>query len=269
MTLSFLAAQIRQKQSLLCVGLDADPTRLPAGVASVLAFNQAIIEATLPYAIAYKINTAFYEAHGAEGWRLLEQTRDLLPADVMVIMDAKRGDIGNTASQYAQAFFGHLRADALTVSPYMGLDTLEPYLAYPNALLFVLAATSNLGAAHFEHQLLANGRRLFEDVVHQCEASAGKSRYHYVAGATRPHDLEAVRALAPDALLLVPGVGAQGGVLAQVCKAGLNAWGGLLINASRSILYASAGQDFASKAAQEARHLQAEMSVMLKSKGII
>jgi orotidine-5'-phosphate decarboxylase len=260
---------IKSKGSFLCVGLDTDPAQIPAicgtGATGVLAFNKAIIEATAPYAAAFKVNVAFYEAMGKEGWAILEKTRQLLPSSCYLIADAKRGDIGNTAAKYAEAFFGHLAFDALTVSPYMGTDTLLPYLAYPKGDLFVLACTSNPGFAHFENQLLANGNRLYEEVVIQCGTLPAQDRIHFVAGATQPEALANVRRLAPASVLLVPGVGAQGGDLKSICQAGLKSTGSLLVNASRSILYASSGQDFAEKAAEEAQQLALAMSVMLQN----
>jgi len=264
-----LPAAIRAKRSYLCVGLDTDATHLPKGVGSgaagVLAFNKAIIEATKPYAVAYKVNVAFYEAMGTEGWHVLEQTRAALPDSCYLIADAKRGDIGNTASRYAQAFFGHLAFDALTVNPYMGTDTLEPYLAYPKGDIFVLACTSNPGFAHFENLMLANGRRLYEEVVAQCQSLTPAERVHFVAGATHITALQAVRTLAPKAVLLVPGIGAQGGNLSLVSKTGFSWQAPLLVNASRSVLFASLEHDFAQKAAAEAARLAAEMSVILES----
>ncbi len=264
-----LQGLIETKQSFLCVGLDLDPAKLPAGLkptpADMLAFNKAIIEATLPYAVAYKVNTAFYEAMGAAGWALLEQTRSLLPASVYTIADAKRGDIGNTARQYARAFLSVLDFDALTVNPYMGIDTLEPYLREPKGDIFVLACTSNPGFADFEGLKTEKGTYLYEEVVLRSEALQQSGRVHYVAGATRPEMLGNVRKLAPGATLLVPGVGAQGGDLASCFAAGYTVGGPLLINASRSILYAGSGPDFAELAAKEAAQMAHEMGVMLAS----
>jgi orotidine-5'-phosphate decarboxylase len=264
-----LQAAIRAKKSFLCVGLDTDPAKIPAilgtGSAALLAFNKAIIEATAPFAVSYKINVAFYEAMGAEGWHLLEETRKAAPSDCYLIADAKRGDIGNTASRYAEAFFGNLAFDALTVNPYMGTDTLEPYLEYPKGDIFVLACTSNPGFEHFENQLLANGRRLYEEVVYQSQSLSENARVHYVAGATHPAAIASVRALAPTSVLLVPGIGAQGGDLAKVAEVALGPANALLINASRSILYASSGHDFAEKAAKEAERLATEMRVILEN----
>ena len=264
-----LLGLIEAKKSFLCVGLDLDPAKLPAGLkatpADMLAFNRAIIEATAPYTVAYKINTAFYEALGVAGWALLEQTRSLLPPGIYAIADAKRGDIGNTARQYARAFLTELDFDALTVNPYMGIDTLEPYLLEPKGDIFVLACTSNPGFADFEGLKTEKGTYLYEEVVLRSTVLGHGGRVHYVAGATRPEMLANVRKLAPGATLLVPGVGAQGGDLAACFAAGYTATGPLLINASRSILYAGSGADFADLAAQEAAQMAKEMGVMLQS----
>ena len=262
-----LKTSIAAKRSMLCVGLDSDPGKIPAQLRTeanpVLAFNRAIMEATAPYAVAYKINVAFYEAQGHKGWQTLEDTVAAAPKGIYLIADAKRGDIGNTASMYAEAFFKALPFDALTVHPYMGLDTLEPYLAHADKDLYVLACTSNPGFADFENLELANGRRLYEEVVVRCQAHPGAARMHFVAGATNMPQLASIRALAPLQTLLVPGVGAQGGSLHDVCAAGLTQQGSLLINASRSILFASSGQDFAESAMLEAKKMQAEMGHIL------
>lgn len=273
MTAAQLPEAIRCKQSYLCVGLDTDPGKLPSylgkGPDALLAFNKAIMEATAAYAVSYKINVAFYEALGSEGWRILEETRKAAPRDTYIIADAKRGDIGNTAGRYAEAFFGTLGFDALTVNPYMGLDTLQPYLNHPTGDIFILACTSNPGYIDFEDQVMANGRRLYEEVVVRCQELAPADRVHFVAGATRPEQLGNVRHLAPSSVLLVPGVGSQGGDLLESSKAGFRAAAPLLINASRSILYAGSGQDFAEKAAAEAERLASEMRVILHSEGLM
>lgn len=233
----------------------------------MLAFNLAIAEATLPYAVAFKLNTAFYEAYGTEGWQVLETTAKALAGKAFLIADAKRGDIGNTAGMYARAFFERMPFDALTVSPYMGTDTLMPYLEHPKANLFVLACTSNPGYRDFEDQRLETGNRLFEEVVIK-SSEIDPDRMHFVAGATHAAELGRIRALAPKAFLLVPGVGTQGGNLQEVLKSGLNSEGsGLLINASRSVIYAGSGTDFAEKAAKEAGRLASEMSVILAQAG--
>jgi orotidine-5'-phosphate decarboxylase len=262
-----LPAVIQAKKSYLCVGLDTDPSKLPAhlgkGKDAILAFNKAIIEATAPYAVSFKINVAFYEALGADGWHILEETRKAAPSNTYVIADAKRGDIGNTASRYAEAFLGRLAFDALTVNPYMGLDTLTPYLDFPQGDIFVLACTSNPGFSDFEDQTLLNGRKLYQEVVLKCQLLPHQERVHYVVGATRPAALAEVRALAPNAVLLVPGIGAQGGDLTEVTNTAFRSSAPLLINASRSILYASSGLDFAEKAAEQAKALATEMSVIL------
>ncbi|NJL13449.1 MAG: orotidine-5'-phosphate decarboxylase [Microscillaceae bacterium] len=269
MDYSSLCAHIRQTASYLCVGLDTEPGRLPAGFAktpeAMLAFNEAIIAATHTYCVAYKINTAFYEALGTAGWECLKQTCQMIPPGKLRILDAKRGDIGNTAQAYARAFFEELGADALTLSPYMGHDSIQPFLEYPGKWVVLLALTSNPGHADFQLLRLANGRYLFEEVLLQAQNWADPSRLMFVVGATQSKWLETVRQLAPDNFLLVPGVGAQGGDLAQVSKLGLNPQGGLLVNASRSILYASSGEDYVEAARQAAQAIQLEMKGQLRA----
>ncbi len=251
-----LLAHIRQKKSLLCVGLDADlhrlPEHLPRSAEGVLAFNKAIIDATLPHAVAYKPNLAFYETLGYAGWRTLEETISYIGERAFVVADAKRGDIGNTAKQYAKAFFKRMEADAITLSPYMGRDTVEPYLGYKNKLLFVLALTSNPGAQDYE---LQGDPPLWERVITSMGQMIGEAEIGFVVGATRPEDFARVRELAPDAWLLVPGIGAQGGDLKGVLENGLGPNFNLLINSSRSIIFASGGEDFASAAGHAAEGL--------------
>jgi orotidine-5'-phosphate decarboxylase len=278
-----LQEMMLEKRTFLCVGLDTDIEQLPAGVErsieSIVSFNKAIMEATFPFAVAFKINTAFYEAHGAAGWQAMADTVAAAPEGAYLIADAKRGDIGNTAAQYAKAFFDTLPFDALTVSPYMGVDTLLPYMAYPEAELFVLACTSNPGYADFEMRQLADGGYLFEEVVRKCgqiEPAEIRSRIHFVAGATHIEQLKAVRRLAPHTILLVPGVGAQGGSLEDVAHAAMNNTCGLLVNASRSIIYAGNDnatheggmQDFGHKAAKAAELIQLDMAKLMLERGI-
>jgi orotidine-5'-phosphate decarboxylase len=283
MTREELFAQIQDKGSFLCVGLDTDirkiPTHLLSGEDPVFAFNKAIIDATLPYAVAYKPNLAFYESRGLEGWRSLERTleylRNIEPRP-FIIADAKRGDIGNTSEMYARAFFEHLGADALTLAPYMGEDSVSPFLKFPGKWAVILALTSNAGASDF--QLLRPGkkdrrrifgtgerkkRELYEYVIQQSQAWGSADNIMYVVGATKAESLKGIRKLIPDHFLLVPGVGSQGGSLAEVAKYGLNNQCGLLVNASRSILYASSSEDFAQKAAEEARLLAEEMKSLM------
>lgn len=259
MTPTALSAAAHAKRSLLCVGLDPDPAKLPAHLpntaAGVVQFCREIIAATEAHAIAYKVNTAFFEALGVEGWRALAEVAALLPSNTLRIADAKRGDIGNTASRYAEAFFHQLPFDALTVAPYMGHDSVTPFLAYPGKWVFLLGLTSNPGAADF--QLHDPQHPLFEQVITTSQRWAAHQPGHlgFVAGATQTAHLARMRALAPEQWLLVPGVGAQGGDLDAVCQAAAIDGGGLLINASRSILYASSAPDFAQAAAREAQAL--------------
>ncbi len=257
---------ILQRRSYLCVGLDTDPARIPEHLLGerdpVLAFNKAIVEATADLCVAYKPNTAFYEALGPEGWRSLEATRALIPHSHLAIADAKRGDIGNTARRYAQAFYDKLDFDALTVAPYMGRDSVEPFLEHDGKWAILLALTSNPGSADFQ-QMAENGEALHERVMRIAGTYAGHERLMYVLGATHPGAFQGLRALAPDAFFLVPGVGAQGGDLAALSRAGMNARCGLLVNSSRGILYADSGKGFAEAAREAARSLQQQMDALL------
>jgi orotidine-5'-phosphate decarboxylase len=270
LTRSDLFALIQARQSYLCVGLDTDPRRLPAAVRAerdpVFAFNQRIIDATYPYAVAYKPNLAFYEAQGPRGWESLQKTLDYLPADCFTIADAKRGDIGNTSGLYARTFFdpdaAGLDFDSVTVAPYMGRDSVLPFLEFPGKWVILLALTSNPGSDDFQ-QLETGDELLFERVIRTSQTWATPDQLMFVVGATRAERLGRIRQLAPEHFLLVPGVGAQGGSLQDVSRHGLNAQGGLLVNASRSILYASSGADFAEAARAEARRLQLEMAEYL------
>jgi orotidine-5'-phosphate decarboxylase len=259
-----LIQEIRTKKSFLCVGLDTDIYKLPKHYAqtpdSVLDFNKKIIEATLPFAVSYKVNTAFYEAMGKAGWEVLQATFELLPAKVFKIADAKRGDIGNTSNLYARAFFEQMNVDALTVAPYMGRDSVEPFLAYPDKWTILLGLTSNAGAADFELEKLENGDFLYENVIKKAQNWGNPSQLMFVVGATQKAHLQALRQLAPDNFFLVPGVGAQGGELSSVVEATLTPEIGLLINSSRQIIYADSSENFAAAAAQEARKLQKEMA---------
>ena len=267
MNKSTLIGQIKQKKSFLCVGLDADPNLLPIHLKQqkngVLSFNKAIIDATKDLCVAYKINTAFFEAQGSLGWDLMSEIFDYIPGDCLKIADAKRGDIGNTSSQYATAFFNNLKADAITLSPYMGFDSIDPFLAVPDKWSIVLALTSNQGSKDFEKLELASGERLFERIVKDLYNQYGSSNLMFVVGATNDKDIATIRKLAPDAFFLVPGIGAQGGSLKSVCEYGLNKEIGLLVNASRSIIYASSGEDFADAARASAKSIQIEMSAYI------
>ncbi len=273
MTLPFLIDQIEKKQSFLCVGLDVDMDKIPAHLLKeedpIFAFNKAIIDATHSYAVAYKPNVAFYEAYGVKGWQALEKTIQYLNLnypEVFTIADAKRGDIGNTASRYAKAFFEDLGFDSLTVAPYMGKDSVEPFLAFEDKFTILLGLTSNPGAADFEMLPLANGKYLYETVIETAAQYKNGHQLMYVVGATQATAIKDIRALVPDSFLLVPGVGAQGGSLAEVCSEGLNDQVGLLVNSSRGIIYASSKEDFAVEAAAQAALLQAEMAVILSQK---
>lgn len=283
MTRDQLIHLIRSKKSFLCVGLDSDIEKIPPHLLNepdpVFAFNRAIIDATLPYAVAYKPNLAFYEAAGSKGIASLEKTvayLNSLPEKVFTIADAKRGDIGNTARCYAKAFFETIPFDAVTLSPYMGIDTITPYLDYPDKWAIVLALTSNEGSQDF--QLLnpqspplldrlgikfCQRKDLFELVIQRSLELDEADRVMFVVGATQGEMIKAVREIAPDSFLLVPGVGAQGGSLDMVVKNGINKDCGLLVNASRSIIYASSGQDFHQSAAKEAGKLQQQMAKLL------
>lgn len=255
-----LHAQILAKNTCLCVGLDTDLARLPKHLLRyddpVFEFNKQIIDATKDYCVAYKPNLAFYEARGLAGWRSLERTLQYMPEGHFVIADAKRGDIGNTSRLYAQAFFEAFpNIDALTVAPYMGADSVTPFLAYEGKWVIVLALTSNPGSADFQQTPQENGEPLWAKVMRRCCEWAGPDRMMFVVGATHPERFAEVRAVAPEHFLLVPGVGAQGGDMATVVRHGRNAHTGLLVNASREILYASDGEDFAEKAAEKAKGL--------------
>lgn len=273
MTRTQLVQQIKSKNSYLCVGLDTDPLKIPRHLLSekdpIFEFNKQIIDATYPYAVAYKPNIAFYEALGPAGWESLQKTLEYLPADCFSIADAKRGDIGNTSKLYAKTFFdpraAGLNFHSVTVAPYMGSDSVIPFLEYENKWVILLALTSNEGA--YDLQLVENqyGKALFEQVLTKSQDWGTAENMMYVVGATKVEMIQKVRALVPDHFLLVPGVGAQGGSLSEVSKYGLNSEVGLLINASRSIIYASSGQDFAQKAKAEAQALQAEMQVLLQN----
>lgn len=268
MTREQLIAAIREKKSFLCVGLDTDPARIPVHLQqqpdAVFAFNKAIIDATLDLCVSYKINTAFYEAMGAKGWEAMEQTVRYIPSTHLTIADAKRGDIGNTSSQYARAFFETLNFDAITVAPYMGEDSIRPFLEYEDKWTIVLALTSNRGAADFEMQPLGSGRHLYEQVISTVSHWGNTGNLMFVAGATQATEMENIRAIIPDHFLLVPGVGFQGGSLEEVCRYGLNPDTGLLINASRAIIYAGENENFAEEARIIAQQYQYEMASYIK-----
>lgn len=270
MNKSELIQQIKSKSSFLCVGLDPDLNKIPKHLLQeedpIFAFNKAIIDATHPYAVAYKPNAAFYEAYGIKGMQSLKKTIDYLKQfPVFTIADAKRGDIGNTSAMYAKAFLspeGDFNFDGITVAPYMGEDSVSPFITYENKWVILLALTSNKGASDFQFNT-QDGRRLFEDVLLKSKAWGSDQNMMYVVGATQASMLSDIRKIVPSHFLLVPGVGAQGGSLQDVCKYGMTSEVGLLINASRSILYASNGEDFALKASEEACAMQQEMKTLL------
>lgn len=259
-----LIAQIRDKKSFLCVGLDTEIGKLPEGIekstSGIVAFNKAIIDATAPYCVSYKINTAFYEQYGAAGWHAMEETLDYIPEGFFTIADAKRGDIGNTSTMYARAFLERLNFDAITVSPYMGNDSVLPFMQTEGKFVIVLGLTSNAGSMDLQMLPMQDGRMLYEHVIEKIASWGNADSTMIVAGATRGEMLSVIRKYAPDHFLLVPGVGAQGGSLSEVVKYGMNPDVGLLVNSSRGIIYASSGADFAAAASREAYQLQQEMS---------
>lgn len=268
MTRHQLFDKIKEKESFLCVGLDTDLAKIPKHLLKeedpVFEFNRQIIDATYPYAIAYKPNLAFYEALGSRGWESLEKTMEYMPQDVFTIADAKRGDIGNTSDSYARAFFENMKFDAVTVTPYMGQDSVTPYLEHSRKWAILLAATSNPGSFDFQELMVENNsEKLYERVIRKSAAWGNANNMMYVVGATRPESLVSVRMVVPDHFLLIPGVGAQGGSLELVCRYGMNKQCGLLVNSSRGIIYAGDGRDFAERAARAARELQAQMAAQL------
>jgi len=269
MTSQQIFDNIMAKRSFLCVGLDTDIRRIPAhlsGDDAVVRFNKAVIDATAPYAVCYKPNLAFYEERGSKGMEAFEITcryiREHYP-DIFIIADAKRGDIGNTSAMYARAFFESGLADAVTLSPYMGRDTADPFLKYGGRWCVLLALTSNPSADDFETMPMADGEPLYSHVLRKSSRWGTADNTMYVVGATRAEMLAAVREIVPDHFLLVPGVGAQGGSLDDVARFGMNARCGLLVNSSRGIIYASSGEDFAEAAAEAARTMQTRMSELL------
>ena len=271
-SLERLKQEIFTKKSFLCVGLDVDLRKIPPFLLKesdpIFAFNKAIIDATHPYTIAYKPNIAFYEAYGEKGWQSLRKTIDYLNEQhphIFTIADAKRGDIGNTATMYAKAFFEDLQFDSVTVAPYMGQDSVEPFLAFEHKATILLALTSNKGAFDFQ-TLTTEGAPLYQQVLTRSQQWHNAHNLMYVVGATKAEYLAEIRRIIPHSFLLVPGVGAQGGDLKEVCKYGLNDSVGLIINASRAVIYASQGEDFAQKAGEAAHSLQKEMATILQTK---
>jgi|SRR5690625_592022 len=275
MTLTELRDQIFKKKSFLCIGLDVDLEKIPSFLHQeedpIFAFNKAIIQQTHHLAVAYKPNTAFYEAYGLKGWKALQKTVAYLKEnhpEIFIIADAKRGDIGNTSTRYARAFFEEVPCDAITIAPYMGRDSVEPFLEFKNKYAILLGLTSNPGSMDFQMKNLED-QYLFEKVIKTALDWDNSQNLMFVIGATQAEFFKNVRNIAPDNFLLVPGVGAQGGDLKEVCKYGLNKNCGLLINSSRGIIYASAENDFAKAAADKARTLQMQMQKILEENKLV
>ena len=271
MTTEKLVEQIQLKKSYLCIGLDVDLSKIPPHLLSledpIFEFNKAIIDATHDLCVSYKPNMAFYEAYGLKGWASLEKTINYINAnypEIFTIADAKRGDIGNTSTMYAKAFLEDLNFDSITVAPYMGKDSVEPFLAFENKHTILLALTSNEGAFDFQ-TMNVNGNELYKTVIQNSLRWKNAKNLMYVVGATKAEYFQEIRKIIPNNFLLVPGVGAQGGSLQEVCKYGMNDTIGLLINSSRAIIYASSGEDFAQKAREEALKIQQEMKVLLEN----
>jgi len=269
MTTESLIAEIKRKKSFLCIGLDVDINKIPQHLLKeedpIFEFNKAIIDATHHLAVSYKPNTAFYEAYGIKGWQSLEKTINYINKkypEIFTIADAKRGDIGNTSTMYAKAFLEDLSFDSVTVAPYMGKDSVEPFLAFKNKHTIMLALTSNQGAFDFQTKEI-DGKEVYKHVLETSKSWENSENLMYVVGATKAEYFTEIRKIVPNSFLLVPGVGAQGGSLSEVCKYGLNSQIGLLINSSRGIIYAGNGTDFAEKAAESARKLQQEMAEFL------
>ena len=266
MTRATLIEQIRSKQSYLCVGLDTDPEKIPRSLRRladpVFEFNKRIIDATLDYCVAYKLNTAFYEVSGASGWKSMQKTVEYIPSTHLKIADAKRGDIGNTSNLYARAFFDTLSFDAVTVAPYMGEDSIRPFLEYKNKWTILLGLTSNAGAADFELQTHQHGL-LYESVIRKASQWGTTENLMFVIGATKPEWFHHIRTIAPNHFFLVPGLGAQGGSLKEISEKALNKDVGLLVNASRAIIYAGSGDNFAEKAGIIAAGYASKMAVYL------
>lgn len=268
-----LLEQIKIKKSFLCVGLDSDPLKIPSFLNKfddpVFEFNKRIIDATKDFCVAYKPNIAFYEAQGTKGWESLQKTLDYIPDNIFTISDAKRGDIGNTSNLYARAFFESMNFDSVTVAPYMGKDSVEPFLQYKNKWVILLALTSNVGGLDFQTKRLENGEFLFERVLKKSLEWGDEENLMYVVGATRAELLTKIREIVPNSFLLIPGVGAQGGSLKDVAYYGMNDTCGLLVNSSRGIIFASQKEDFSEVAQSEAKKIQLEMEGLLKAKNIL
>jgi orotidine-5'-phosphate decarboxylase len=272
MTREELIVQIKKKQSFLCVGLDTDLEKVPNHLLKledpVFEFNKQIIDMTKDFCVAYKTNIAFYESIGVNGWISLQKTLDYIPKNIFTIADAKRGDIGNTSNMYAKAFFENMNFNSITVAPYMGSDSVTPFLEFENKWAIVLALTSNVGGFDFQTIKSENEKALFEEVLETSQKWGTIENMMYVVGATRAEQLTQIRNIIPNHFLLVPGIGVQGGNLRQVAKYGMNSDCGLLVNSSRGIIYKGKGIDFAEKAREEAQKLQQEMTMLLSEKGI-
>lgn len=269
MTRLQLFDKIKEKESFLCVGLDPDLTKIPKHLLKeedpIFAFNKQIIDATQEYAVAYKPNIAFYESLGAKGWESLEKTVEYIPKGIFTIADAKRADIGNTSAMYAKAFFEKMNFDSITVSPYMGSDSIKPFFDFERKWVIILASTSNEGSFDFQNLLVEDGsENLHERVIRKSSEWGNRNNTMYVVGATRVESLVNIRRLIPDHFLLIPGVGAQGGSLAAVCKFGMNKQCGLLVNSARGIIYADNSENFAAAAGSEAKKLQVQMAEYLQ-----
>ena len=262
-----LISHIKEKQSFLCVGLDTDIQKIPSYLLSledpIFEFNKQIIDATKDLCVAYKLNIAFYESMGSTGWDSLQKTLDYIPNNIFTIADAKRGDIGNTSSMYARTFFENMNFDSVTVAPYMGKDSVSPFLDFANKWAIILAITSNKGSLDFQKIESKDGKKLFQQVLEISKSWGSDKNIMYVVGATRAEELVEIRGIIPSHFLLVPGVGAQGGNLQDIARNGMNADCGILVNSSRGIIYAGNGLDFAEKARLEAKKLQVEMAIIL------
>lgn len=268
MTKAELIHQIKSKNSYLCVGLDTDIKKVPKHLLSatdpIFEFNKQIIDATVDFAVAYKPNIAFYETQGAKGWESLQKTIEYIPKECFTIADAKRGDIGNTSAMYARAFFENMSFDSITVAPYMGRDSVEPFLEFEGKWVILLAYTSNKGSNDFQQlKIEGSGATLYEQVIVASSQWASDNQMMYVVGATHPEEMRKIRSLVPNNFLLVPGVGAQGGSLKEVSEAAITKDIGLLVNSSRGIIYASTDKDFASIAGQKSKEIQLEMKTYL------
>jgi len=270
MTYNDIISLIKERNSFLCIGLDSDPQKIPQHLHKyddpVFEFNKQIVDATIDLSLAYKPNLAFYESSGLKGWESLDKTVKYIRSlrkEILLIADAKRGDIGNTSKQYAKAFFEMMDFDAITVAPYMGEDSVKPFLSYPGKWVILLALTSNKGADDFQFFEDQENTKLYQRVLERSSKWGSKENMMYVAGATRAEMLADIRKIIPDHFMLVPGVGAQGGELQEVAKYGLNGNCGLMVNSSRGIIFASNGEDFAEKAREKALEVQMEMNLIL------